>query len=506
MRKSSRLSSIVSPAVEGALEEDIVGVVQGLVLCGQVVGGDSDRSDKVRQLDPSFRSARAPSPLNDILDTNPAIPFSDRAISLTSVTPITHSGRRQSMRSRTLETYSKPQATMADHPGVPVCFEDGGYRSVRTHVQERAERDLYRVDRIVNRLFLEFSDTTNRLSVMSEVADESGSSLWIGVRNIEGHPGKVSVLENQSISLKARHAYLSHNKCVLVLKAFAPTVAFFTEGLCPPLHPARPKLRLTSSGLTPSIEVHEAHIDHVEPDQEVEVTYWQEEYSETAMLTLPVAAWHSMFRITPTDEHNLCRPEKPARLNGTGTYLDPTAAQYGRDQGLRDAGVYHTLSPESKTLSFTSLGYHYYECQSDEEEDVGRAPVRALETEAYIRTLDNAIHKVVEEVGGRAELFDMSPTNFEATLELMATQARLDLLKVAGELYFLDHIPPPDTEEGSSGDINRYQAVADRCMGAGHRRFLRALRDRVPRSWKCEDDFLDCVDVVEGKDSEGRRS
>ncbi|KAI4635006.1 hypothetical protein J4E83_002330 [Alternaria metachromatica] len=373
---------------------------------------------------------------------------------------------------------------MADHPGVPVCFEDSEYRSVRTRVQERAERNLYRVDRIVNRLFLEFSDTTNRLSVMSEVADESGSSLWIGVRNIEGHPGKVSVLENQSISLKARHAYLSHNKCVLVLKAFAPTVAFFTEGL------------------TPSIEVHEAHIDHVEPDQEVEVTYWQEEYSETTMLTLPVAAWHSMFRITPTDEHNLCRPEKPARLNDTGTYLDPTAAQYGRDQGLRDAGVYHTLSPESKTLSFTSLGYHYYECQS-EEEDVGRTPIRALEMEAYIRTMDNAIHKVVEEVGGRAELFDMSPTNFEAILELMATQARSDLLDVAEQLYFLDYTRTQDIEEGSSGDITRYQAVADGCMGAGHRRFLRALRDRVPRSWKCEDGFSGCVYVVEGNDSEG---
>ncbi|KAI4616230.1 uncharacterized protein J4E87_008742 [Alternaria ethzedia] len=389
------------------------------------------------------------------------------------------------MRSRTLETDPEPQAPMADHPGVPVRFEDGRYRSVRTHVQKRAERDLYRVDRIINRLFLEFSDATNRLSVMYEVADESGSSLWIGVRNIEGHPGKVSVLENQSFSLKARHAYLSHNKCVLVLEAFAPTVAFFTEGL------------------TPSIEVHEAHIDHVEPDQEVEVTYWQEEGSETAMLTLPVAAWHSMFRITPTDEHNLCRPEKPARLNGTGTYLDPTAAQYGRNQGLRDAGVYHTLSPESKPLSFTSLGYHYYECQSEEEKDVGRTPIRALEMEAYIRTLDNAMHKVVEDVGGRAELFDMSPTDFEAMLELMATQARSDLLDVAEQLYFLDYTRTQDIEEGSSADINRYQAVADRCMGAGHRSFLRALRDRVPRSWKCEDDFSRCVYVVEGKDSEG---
>ncbi|KAI4680954.1 uncharacterized protein J4E88_005459 [Alternaria novae-zelandiae] len=374
---------------------------------------------------------------------------------------------------------------MADHPGVPVCFEDGGYRSVRTHVQERAERDLYRVDRIVNRLFLEFSDATNRLSVMYEVADESGSSLWIGVRNVEGHPGEVSVLENQSFPLKARHAYLSHNKCVLVLKAFAPTVAFFTEGL------------------TTSIEVHEAHVDNVQSDQEVEVTYWQEEGSETATLTLPVAAWHSMFRITPTDEHNLCRPEKPARLNGTGTYLDPTAAQYGRDQRLRDAGVYHALSPESKTLSFTSLGYHYYECQSEEEKDVGRTPIRALEMEAYIRTLDNAIHKVVEDVGGCAELFDMSPTDFEAMLELMATQARSDLLDVAEQLYFLDYTRTQDIEEGSSGDINRYQAVADACMGTGHRRFLQALRDRVPSSWKCEDDFSGCVDVVEGKDTEG---
>ncbi|KAI4930057.1 hypothetical protein J4E85_004681 [Alternaria conjuncta] len=374
---------------------------------------------------------------------------------------------------------------MADHPGVPVCFEDSRYRSVRTHVQERAERDLYRVDRIVNRLFLEFSDATNRLSVMYEVAHESGSSLLIGVRNIEGHPGKVSVLENQSFSLKARHAYLSHNKCVLVLEAFAPTVAFFTEGL------------------TPSIEAHEAHVDHVEPDQEVEVAYWQEEGSEPPMLRLPVAAWHSMFRITPTDEHNSCRPEKPARLNGTGTYLDPTAPQYGRDQGLRDAGVYHTLSPESKTLSFTSLGYHYYECQSEEEKDVGRTPIRALEMEAYIRTLNNAIYKVVEDVGGRAELFDMSPTDFEAILELMATQARSDLLDVAEQLYFLDYTRTQDIEEGSSGDIIRYQAVADGCMGAGHRRFLRALRDRVPRSWKCEDDFSGCVYVVEGKDSEG---
>ena len=457
----------------------------------------------MRQPDPSFRSARAPSPLNDILDTNPAIPFPNRAMSLTSATPMTPFDRRQTMRSRTLETGPEPQDPMADHPGVPVCFEDGGYRSVRAHVQERADRDLYRIDRIVNRLFLEFSDATNRLSFMYEAADESGSSLLIGVRNIEGHPGKVSVLENQSFSLKARHAYLSHNKCVLVLEAFAPTLAFFTEGLCPPLHPARPKLRLTSSGLTPSIEVHEAHVDHVEPNQEVEVAYWQEEGSETAMLRLPVAAWHSMFRITPTDEHNLCRPEKPARLNGTGTYLDPTAAQYGRDQGLRDAGVYHTLSPESKTLSFTSLGYHYYECQSEEEKDVGRTPIRALEMEAYIRTLDNAIHKVVEDVGGRAELFDMSPTNFEAILELMPTQARSDLLDVAEQLYFLDYTRTQDIEEGSSGDINRYQAVADRCMGAGHGRFLQALRDRVPRSWKCEDDFSGCVNVAEGKDSEG---
>ncbi|KAI4955097.1 hypothetical protein J4E91_000953 [Alternaria rosae] len=371
---------------------------------------------------------------------------------------------------------------MADHPGIPVRFEDDGYRSVRSHVQEKADRDLHRIDRIVNRMFLEYSDTTNRLSVKSEVANESGSSLWISVSDMQGHPGTVSVLENHSLSLKARHAYLSLNQCISVLEAFAPTVSFFTQDL------------------TPSIEIHEAHIDHVQSDQEVEVAYLQEKESETAMQRVRVAAWHSLFRITATDEHNFCRPENSARLNGTGTYLDPTAAQYGLNQGFRDAGVYRALSPKSKTQYFTSLGYRYYGCQPKEENR--RAQIRVLEMEAYIRTLDNAIHKVVENVGGRAVLFDMSPTEFEAILEYMTAQARPGLLVIAGDLYLLEYFRPQDIEEGSSADVNRYQTVTDRCMGAGHRVFLRALKDRVPRSSKCEDDFSVCVDVVEGKDSE----
>ncbi|KAH6872564.1 hypothetical protein BKA58DRAFT_400784 [Alternaria rosae] len=320
---------------------------------------------------------------------------------------------------------------MADHPGVPVRFKDDGYRSVRSHVQEKADRDLHRVDRIVNRMFFEYSDTTNRLSVKSEVTNESGSSLWISVNDMQGHPGTVSVLENLSLSLKARHTYLSLNQCISVLKAFAPTVSFFTEVL------------------TPSIEIHEAHIDHVQSDQE----------------RVRVAAWHSMFRIIATDEHNFCRPENSARLNGTGTYLDPTAAQYGRNQGLRDAGVYHVLSPKSKTQYFTSLGYRYYGCQPKEEDR--RARIRVLEMEAYIQTLDNAIHKVVENVGGRAVLFDMSPTEFEAILEYMAAQTRPDLLGIAGDLYLLEHCRPQDIDPSGTA------STPDECEGA-KRQYWRA--------------------------------
>jgi hypothetical protein len=202
-----------------------------------------------------------------------------------------------------------------------------------------------------------------------------------------------------------------------------------------------------------------------------------------------------MFRITATTEHNSIWPREPTRVNGTGAYLDPTAAQYGRDPGLKDASDYHTNHPGSKRVTSTSLGYWYYgyperklELSGLSSSKQGYASIHALERKAYIRTLNNILYEVIEHVGGREVLFDMSPEDFEATLDNMADQARPALSDLAEELYELERSLPRDMALASPANLKRYQVVVDRCMGAGHEKFLRALERRVPYTWEYHGD------------------
>jgi hypothetical protein len=254
-----------------------------------------------------------------------------------------------------------------------------------------------------------------------------------------------------------------------------------------------PGSKLTSQDLSPSIEIHEAHIVNVQSDQEVHVLYLpgkQEPFMDNEdPFTDKVAKHHSMFRITATNKDNFRVPGKPAQLNGTGTYCDPTAAQYGRSPGLKDATTYHSQHPDSKTVYYTSLGYYYRVRHlskletTSARDDTTREVV--LQQEAHTRTMNNTVHRLIEETGGREVLFDMTSTDFEAAITNIVERVRSALLELAGEFYGLQEHQPQGIGYASLED--RYRVVMDRCMGEGHTEFLRALDDRVPRAYRCDE-------------------
>jgi hypothetical protein len=100
------------------------------------------------------------------------------------------------------------------------------------HDQQVAE-SLRRIDRLVNRMFLVYSDATNRQSVICDevVEDASGSQLVITARATTYLLGPASILENRLLSSGGKLAALSLNQCTSVLEVFALPMAFLSEGL-----------------------------------------------------------------------------------------------------------------------------------------------------------------------------------------------------------------------------------------------------------------------------------
>lgn len=206
-----------------------------------------------------------------------------------------------------------------------------------------------------------------------------------------------------------------------------------------------------------------------------------------------VADWHSMFQITATKEDRTTVLAEPAQLVGTGIYCDTTAAQYGRNAGLEDAKAYHLRHPDSNTVYYASLGYYYrlHCCDLDTatERDAEERIV-ALRQEAYIRTMNNVVHEVIEDLGGCTTFLDLTATHFEVAYTKMAARVQAALLKVAIELYQLRSIAPQRIGFIGTKDANRYQAVANRCLGVGHAACLQVLEQRVPRPYRyCDGKF-----------------
>jgi hypothetical protein len=346
---------------------------------------------------------------------------------------------------------------------------------------------------MIHVFFLEYSDTTNSFPVISDRVVHYGSESRREIVALEryDYPGTNSLLEDSFLSLGGKLAFLSLNSCTTVLVVFAAMTAYLCEGSSILPSPVMRNHKLTCSDLHPSIEIHEAHIKNVLSDQEVHVLYLTEDRSP---VKVHVAEVHSMFRITTTKQDSAIVPAEPAQLDGTGLYCDTTAAQHGRISGLQDAKAYHRRHPDSKIVYYTSLGYYRHTHYLSQLDTTSVKPTKnrilALRQEAYIRTINNVVHKEIESIGGRARLFDMKFADFEVTYTTMAAHVQSALLKVTVELHELWADLPQDMGSGSIEHVDRHQVVVDRCMGAGHTACLRALQQRAPRAWVYADGQL----------------
>ncbi|KAG9192570.1 hypothetical protein G6011_11304 [Alternaria panax] len=374
---------------------------------------------------------------------------------------------------------------------IPVHFNRHRYCSSSCQNRDQQIRPLLRrIERLIHVLFLEFKDTTNTFPVVSERVYQERYGNWRQIAALDrpDRPGKVSLLHDSFLSLRGRLAFLSLNSYTTVLTVFAALMAYLYKGSSLLPSPAMPNQSLTCSDLDPSIAIHEAHIDNVLSDQEVHVLFLGENVKP---LNVAVAAWHSMFRVTATKEDSTTIPARPAQLNGTGIYCDTTAAQYGRAAGLQDAKTYHHRHPDSNTVYYTSLGFHrrvhhLTNVDPDDAIDV-RNHIHALSQEACIRTMNNVVHEEIEGMSGCTQWLAMTSGNFEAACIHIADRVRSALLEVAVKLHELYLNPPQGVVFESMEDADRYQEVAYRCLGAGHRACLRALEDRVPETWACVD-------------------
>ncbi|KAF2125202.1 hypothetical protein P153DRAFT_300742 [Dothidotthia symphoricarpi CBS 119687] len=155
-------------------------------------------------------------------------------------------------------------------------------------------------------------------------------------------------------------------------------------------------------------------------------------------------------------------------LDHGGIYIDPSAEQYGRAQGLRPVATY----PQDDSLR----------CADEEHEEVIGQQYRAhlarlhdyddlgdLRSEAYIRTLHNICFEELRKRGGPAIFLGIDDIEFAAVEQQVVDTVKAGLDRVRNNF---DCILWSDTNPLR---FREYEKVTRNCMGQGHMAALEAL-------------------------------
>ncbi|CAA9961880.1 hypothetical protein PTMSG1_05257 [Pyrenophora teres f. maculata] len=297
--------------------------------------------------------------------------------------------------------------------------------------------------------FLEYSDAENAYTITSEskfVDDWGNKCLDIAIRGVY-NPDTVSIIRSERFSIDCRHAYLSFNHCISVLRDFAGMLAYLVEEFKTP------------------VKIREAHVQNVKSHQNVEVVAKIVKYGFPDRTEIwNIASTHSMFLVTAADSDNTTT--NTGFVARKEIYLDITARQYGREPGLQDFDAYHCkTSPLACQLKECHVGNEY----SKHENMVAQQSAEAIQTEALIRTSNNAIYEVIKEFGGRTTLYSMGDLRFKDVLGRLSSRLQEALRPIITENHKIF------ISEGSNA-LGRHMKLMDLCMGEGHQVFSRALQ------------------------------
>jgi hypothetical protein len=104
---------------------------------------------------------------------------------------------------------------------------------------------------------------------------------------------------------------------------------------------------------------------------------------------------HSMFEFA----HNVAETRYQS-------YSDPTAAQYGREQGLRPAAEYPVDSNHSKARAFDSAHHTYLQELHGKKKSI-RTKLSLLKEEAFNRAMNTIVCHTVILAGGQQCFWNM---------------------------------------------------------------------------------------------------
>ncbi|KAH9883169.1 hypothetical protein J1614_000025 [Plenodomus biglobosus] len=286
---------------------------------------------------------------------------------------------------------------------------------------------IRRIDGLVNKLALAVLALNTGYCLLSEVHHNRNVDLY--VRERESKVDDIFESEDKT-TLEGRNVLLSYDKNAL------------------------------------PIAISEVHIHGVIPEKIGRLCCEREE-------PRTVADIHTMLKFTSTD------PALHSLLGAGGAYSDPSSWQYRQEQGLRKAWSYPVdkISPHKLTDKAYSLGKEYQkqlisfvECRSHPSSDTNHGHYNS--TEAYIRTINNALNNTMEELGGPEYISTSGDDAWQAVEERLVKAAK-------------DAVTDLELGEDWDNPADTYGRKADVFLLIGHRDFVEAL-DLVSHLWLAE--------------------
>ncbi|KAF9694123.1 hypothetical protein EKO04_008027 [Ascochyta lentis] len=244
------------------------------------------------------------------------------------------------------------------------------------HREEAASiklRELTRIDRLLNRIFLLEAKWLHAFRTYAAARSSTGTLVLF--QHEFDLPLKEQQTLPETVPRRLQEVGYCFNSCVHVLEILVGVLAFFAEG---------------------SLEVEEVDILHVKSNSSVIVI--EDDPDEPRVKY--VAGRHTMLKVS----------------SWLGDfYLDPTAPQYGRPQGLQRCDEYlqrYTDLRRQHGPWSCVFGTRYKAMQSRMSTSIPGSEewYHCIETHTALRSINNVVYQVVKDAGGPSLLREAGDT------------------------------------------------------------------------------------------------